>query len=238
MAGARMTAVFLVLGLLPALARAQDAGEEEYKRLAARVGKTEKTDGLRQEIIGFQKRYMGPPLAVKAAGLLRDLPSPLDKLDAKAIPELERFPWHPKETVAVLGEHKGRQAGAVTSVLFSKNSKWLASGSTNGLVRIWDTATMRLKHTVGHGAGAYCLAVSKDSNLLATGGGDGQFHLWDMTADAPKDKGIHKAASTPLLGIAIAPDAKTVACGGSDTRLYLWDITTEPPKEVSGGSHS
>src|SRR6516165_3431697 len=175
-----------IAGWLPTTALGQDAGAEEYQRLAARVGKTDKTDGLRQEIMGFQKRYMGTPVAVRAAGLLRDLPSPLDKLDAKAIPELERFPWHPKETVAILGEHKGRQGGAVTCVLFSKNGKWLASGSTNGLARIWDTQTMRLKHNLGHSHGVYCLAVSKDSNLLAHGGGDGQFRLWDMSADPPK----------------------------------------------------
>src|SRR5438270_6464948 len=94
----------VVCVLSPALA--QDAAEEEFQRLAARVGKTDKTDGLRQDVMAFQKRHPGTPLAVKAAGLLRDLPSPLDKLDAKAIPELERFAWHPKETVAVLGEHK------------------------------------------------------------------------------------------------------------------------------------
>ena len=235
-----MATLVAALAIAPAL-RAQDAAEDEYQRLAARVAKTDradKTDGLRQEVMAFKRRHLGTPVALKAAGLLRDLPSPLDKLDAKAIPELERFAWHPKETVAVLGEHKGRQAGALTSVVFSKNSKWLASGSTNGLVRIWDTATMRLKHTVGHGYGAYCLALSKDSGLLATGGGDGHFRLWDTSGDAPKDKGQHKAASTPLLGIAIAPDTKTLACGGSDTRLYLWDLTTEPPKEVSGGSHT
>jgi WD40 repeat protein len=237
----RFSIIFGVLTLtvaaLPCWAGAQDAGEGELKRLIARAAQTGKSDALRQDVLAFQRKHMGTPMAVKAAGLLHDLPSPLDKLDAKAIPELERFAWHPKETVAVLGEHRGRQAGSVTCVLFGRNNKWAASGSTNSLVRIWDTATLRLKHTLSHSQGAYCLAGSKDSGLLAVGGGDGQVRLWDMSGPAPKEKekGLLKVCSTPLLGLSIAPNGKTMACGGSDSRVYLWDLTADPPKEVSGG---
>jgi WD40 repeat protein len=221
---------------------AQEPGEEELKQLIARAAKAEKLDQLRHDVMSFQRKHPGTPAAVKAAGLLRDLPSPLDRLDPKTIPELERFDWHPKETVAVLGEHRGRQGGAVTSVLFSRHGRWLASGSTNGTLRFWDAATMRVKHTLGHSYGVYCLAVSKDSGLLAVGDGYGQVRLWDTSGDAPKekdkDKGLLKVCSTPLLGLALAPDMRTFACGGSDTRVYLWDLTADPPKETSGGGHT
>jgi WD40 repeat protein len=232
---AGLVLAFALVATAPAT-RAQDAAEEEYKRLAARAVISEKPDTVRTDIQAFQRRYPGTTAAVKAAGLLHDLASPLDKLDAKAIPELERFTWHPKETVAVVGEHRGRQAGSVTSVLFGPHAKWLASGSTNGLIRIWDSGTMRLKHTLGHGQGAYCLAVSKDGSSLAVGGGDGQVHFWDMTADPPKDKGLHKVSSTPLLGLSLSPGNKFFACGGSDARVYLWDLTADPPKEHNTAS--
>jgi WD40 repeat protein len=234
----RCALAVLALAAMPAWSGAQDAADVEVQRLIERAAKADKSEALRQDVMAFQRKYLGTSAAVKAAGLLRDLPSPLDKLDAKAIPELERFDWHPKETVAVLGEHRGRQAGPLTCVVFSRHGKWLASGSTNHLVRIWDPATMRLKHTVGHTYGAYCLAVSKDSGLLVVGGGDGQVSLWDMTGDAPKRKekdGLLKVCSTPLLGIALAPNGNTFVCGGSDSRVYLWDITADPPKEESGG---
>src|SRR5262245_41399114 len=76
---------------------------------------------LRTELLRFGQRHAGTMQAVKAAQLLRDLRSPLDHLDAKNVAALEKFAWMPKETVAVLGEHRGRQAGDVTAVAFSKN---------------------------------------------------------------------------------------------------------------------
>jgi WD40 repeat protein len=218
-------------------AGAQDAVDTEVQRLVERA-KADKGEALRQDVLAFLRKHPGTAAAVKAGGILHDIPSPLDKLDAKAIPELERFEWHPKETVAVLGEHRGRQAGALTCAMFSRHGKWLASGSSHGLIRIWDPATMRLKHTLGHGYGVYCMSISKDSGLLAIGGGDGQVRLWDMTGDKPKakEKGLLKVSSTPLFGLSLAPNGKTFACGGSDSRVYLWDLTEDPPKELNGAS--
>lgn len=225
----------VILIAQPGTARAQDAADAEYQRLAVRA-KADRSEALRQDVLAFLRKHPGTPAAVKASGLLHDLPAPLDKLDAKAIPELERFDWHPKETVAVLGEHRGRQAGPLTCTLFSRHGKWLATSSSHGLVRLWDPATMRLKHTLGHGYGVYCLFVSKDSGLLAASGGYGHVQIWDTSGDVPKDKGLHKVSSTPLLSVALAPDLKTFACGGSDAHVYLWDLTADPPKEANGGS--
>src|SRR5262245_59814845 len=59
--------------------------------------------------------------------------SPLDALDPKKIPALEKFDWQPKELVAVLGEHKGRQGNTVTTVAFHPDGKHVASGGGNGL---------------------------------------------------------------------------------------------------------
>src|SRR5262249_10528910 len=95
-----LCAVAVILLARPATTMAQEAGADEVKRLAERA-KTDRSDALRRDLFALQRKHPGTPAAVKAAELLRDLPSPLDKLDAKAIPELERFPWHPKETVAI-----------------------------------------------------------------------------------------------------------------------------------------
>ena len=230
----------LVLGLTWAmLPNPTEAGgiEAELKSLALRAAQADQKVGpLRLDLSRFRQRHPGTIQAVQAAGLLRDLPSPLDQLDAKNIPALERFDWHPKETVALLGDHRGRQGGPATAVAWSKNGKWLASGSTNGYIRIWDPAPMRLLHTLGHGSGVFSIAFSKDSTVIAHGGGDGQVILQDMTAMPPKTKETCKVASTPLMALALAPNMKWFVTGGSDARIYLWDLSANPPKELTGAN--
>src|SRR5262245_3590734 len=88
----------------------------------------------------------GEPVVPRSLELARQraaAPSPLDKLSASAIPKLELFDWQPKELVAVLGEHRGRQGHHAYSVAFSIDGKTVASGGGNGLIRFWDRATMR-----------------------------------------------------------------------------------------------
>jgi WD40 repeat protein len=233
----RWVASGLVVFLMASSLIGGERGEGEWKALMERAAKGEKnTTALREDLLRFRQRYFGTPQAVLAAGLLRDLISPLDQLDAKNIPDLEKFAWFPKETVAVLGEHRGRQGGAVTGLAWSKNDKWLASTSTNGLVRLWDPTTMRLLHTMGHSQGGYCAVFSKDNSLLLHGGGDGQVLIVDMTTDPPKLKESCKVASTPLLGLAVGPKDQWFVTGGSDTRLCMWDLTTNPPSELSAGN--
>src|SRR5262249_8245939 len=61
------------------------------------------------------------PGAFEATGQAANhgLASPLSKLDPERIPVEDRFPWHPPELVAVLGEHRGRHWGEVRGVVFS-----------------------------------------------------------------------------------------------------------------------
>lgn len=165
--------------------------------------------------------------------------SPLGKYDPKTIHPLEKFAWQPPELVAIFGEHRGRQGGPVTAVTYSRNGKMLVSGSSNGYVRFWDPATMRLRHLLGQYAGSYALAFSKDNSFLASGGGDGNVRLWDVTVEPPKDKGALKVSSSAILAVAITPNGKALAAGGGDTRLALWDLTEMPPRETAtGDSHT
>ena len=76
----------------------------------------------------------------------------------------------------------------MTCVAYSRNGKLLVSGSTNGYVRFWEPATMRLQHTLVQSGGVFALALDKDSTILAGGGGDGNVRLWDLTSEPPKEK--------------------------------------------------
>src|SRR5262249_15027702 len=114
----------------------------------------------------------GQPLVPASLQLARQRaasPSPLDKLSASAIPKLERFDWQPKELVAVLGEHRGRQGVHAYSVAFSIDGKMVASGGGNGLIRFWDRTTMRQHYLIGaHGQAVRRIVFFADGKRMAS----------------------------------------------------------------------
>src|SRR5262249_31194692 len=98
---------------------AEEQAETEFKALKDRFDDANsRKDKLFQDVLEFRRTYPGSAAAVKAAGLLRQLPSPLDRLTASAIPPLEKFDWQPKELVAVLAEHRGRHGNSVNCVAY------------------------------------------------------------------------------------------------------------------------
>src|SRR5438094_538420 len=91
---------FAALGKPPEAARPGPA-EAELERLKKRAGDPKADpDILWQDLLVFRTKYPGTPQAVQAAELLTRLPSPLDKLDPKQIPQEDRFDWQPRELVA------------------------------------------------------------------------------------------------------------------------------------------
>src|SRR5205085_6553652 len=138
--------------------------------------------------------------------VLGQLPSPLDRLDPKTIPELERFEWQPKETVAILGEHRGRQGSTVTCVAWTRDGKRVISGGGQGYVRIWDSTTLRQQARLGTGAATTCLVLSRDSKTLAAGSAGGGLYVWDLSGKQPVNTGSFGIGTSAVHSVDISPD--------------------------------
>jgi hypothetical protein len=68
----------------------------------------------------------------------------------------------------------------VWSVAFSPDGARLASGSDDGTVRLWDTATGEPAATLtGHTSRVWSVAFSPDGARLASGSTDSTVRLWD-----------------------------------------------------------
>lgn len=70
----------------------------------------------------------------------------------------------------------------VDSVAFSPDGRTVASGGSDGVVRIWRTGTQRTagRPLIGHHQGITSIAFAPDGRTLASSGFDGTVRLWDL----------------------------------------------------------
>ncbi|HXT62366.1 MAG TPA: caspase family protein [Pyrinomonadaceae bacterium] len=82
-------------------------------------------------------------------------------------------------TGAEAGAIKGHGKG-ITSVVFSRDGKRLATGSTDNTIKIWDMSSKSdLRTLTGHTSNIESMDFSPDGKLLASASDDGSTILWD-----------------------------------------------------------
>ena len=113
----------------------------------------------------------------------------------------------------------------VKSVAFSGDGKWLASGSLDGSVRVWQPDTgQEVWRGEPHASGVTCVAFSEDGRWLASVGQDRFLCLYDVAAR----KAVWKMAchDRNVDGLAFVLDGAALLSGGHDGFLRSWDVST------------
>ena len=133
-----------------------------------------------------------------------------------------------------IDEHKDY----VSKLAFSPDGRTLLTGSKDGTIQAWDTATGSHRFTcTGHFEGVRVLEFSLDGNTLTNLNqpfnppGIVQRHQWNTNTGQllSTDFLTDSQGSTP---IAISSDGKTVAAHSSGGKCSLWDLTTALPQVI------
>ena len=111
----------------------------------------------------------------------------------------------------------------MTAVAVAPDGGWLAAGSSDGVVRIWNVADGRERAALtGHKDWVTAMAVAPDGTWLATGGDDATIRIWDV-ADA-RERATLACGKHRVTAVAVAPDGTWLAASSGDGMVWIWDV--------------
>jgi len=116
---------------------------------------------------------------------------------------------------------KGYQ-GLVFSVAFSPDGKFLASGSGDGTVKVWEVGSWRAVTILkGHRGRVFSVAFSPDGKFLASGS-DETVKVWEV--GSWREVATLRGHVSWVNSLSFSPDGKFLVSGGSDGTIRLWPI--------------
>lgn len=180
--------------------------------------KTDKLPGNGQPTVpektGIEKTGINgnlPP--AKTLPTLKTEKTPSIKQPVKSSPK-------PPPKIQVFSDHTNK----VRSVAFSPDGQWVASGSLDETVKLWDAKTGDVKDFGKHSGGVNCIAYSPDGKRIASGGSDNKIIVWD--AKTGKVITVLKGQRS-IYTVAFSPNGQQIVSGGIDPTIKIWDIKTE-----------
>jgi len=119
------------------------------------------------------------------------------------------------------------QARSVNGIVFSPDSAIIATGGSDGVVRLWDAPTGRpLGNPLrGHDGVVLSVSYSPDGQTLASGGDDAIVRLWDVSdPEEPQRLATIDDHSDSIDDIEFSPQGGLLATASDDGDIRLWDV--------------
>ena len=123
-------------------------------------------------------------------------------------------------------------SASIESIAYSPDGAYIASGSEDNTIKLWEVETGRLLRTLrGHNRDVNSICYSPDGKYIASGSNDNRIKLWEVkTGECVKTLGGFIGY---VNSVCYSPDGKYIA-SGSNT-IKLWDVKSgECIKTLSG----
>lgn len=114
--------------------------------------------------------------------------------------------------------------GSILSVAFHPLAPFLAAGTTNNDIRIWNLDGTPYLTLQGHTAWVRSIAWNNDGSLLASGGDDQTLRLWEIGTGTCRQT-LHGHTAW-VRSVVFHPHKPLLASGGEDQHIMVWDSTT------------
>jgi WD40 repeat protein len=183
---------------------------------------------------------------VSSAGFPREEPKRLVHADKPIEPSLRDFAFSADETrIAVAYGYavqvwdlnqpqppqrviaRGAHNQWLHTVALSPDNRWLATGSIDTNVNLWDLTSQRTEPIVleGHSADVRSVAFSEDGRWFVSAGDDGIARLWDLGSN-PMSSRLLRGQDRPIVQVLFSRGSTPsyVLAVGDDTHPRLWNI--------------
>ena len=123
-------------------------------------------------------------------------------------------------TVQIL---KSNDYYSVNAVSWSPDNRYIASGSGDCTIKIWDAHSGTCIHTLQGHSGIVCsVAWSPDSKYIASGTGDKTIRVWDASTGSCIQ--ILVGHTDFVISVSWSPDGKHLASCSWDKTVRIWNI--------------
>ena len=113
----------------------------------------------------------------------------------------------------------------VDTVAWSPNGQFIASGSWDGTVKVWDAHTGAIVTIYkGHTDVVSSLAWSPDGKYIASGSWDGTVRVWDAFTGSLLS--IYEGHADAVSAVAWSPNGQYIASGSWDHTVQVWYALT------------
>lgn len=117
---------------------------------------------------------------------------------------------------------------------YSPNHKWLITGSSGGVISVWEIASGRLISTLtGHSDRVLSIVVDKENNRLISGSSDKTIKIWDIKSC--KELRTLTGHSDEVRSVVIDKGSGRIVSGARDNTIKIWDIDgCKEPRTLTG----
>ncbi|CAG1997953.1 unnamed protein product [Fusarium graminearum] len=146
--------------------------------------------------------------------------------------------WSLSQLLEITGKMAGEgHSSSVSSVVFSHDSKKVASGSDNNTIRIWDAETGECERVLeGHSNSVNSAVFSYDLKKVASGSWYKTIRIWNAeTGECEREL---KGHSNFVRSVVFSHDSKKVVSSSDDKTIRIWNAETgECERELKGHSN-
>ncbi len=113
--------------------------------------------------------------------------------------------------------------GSILAIAMSKDEKFLAAGTADGIIRLWHTNSSAPIHTYqGHSDWVRTVAFSPDGRLLASGSDDQTVRLW--LVESGQCLKVLNEHTHRVRTVAFSPDGRFLVSSSDDQTIRLWSM--------------